>query len=61
MTFWSSDALASHFAIVNGTTAFLHEVQHYFSGHVMPLASVPVSCDVNGIVNGTTAFPRSRK
>ena len=37
------------------------EVQHDCFGHVMPLISTSILCDVYGIVNGITAFLRSRQ
>ena len=36
------------------------KMQHDPFGHVMPLATASASCDVNGIINSTTAFVKSR-
>ena len=63
ITFWSYDGTGIHIMghqwhCQNGTITFClgqydqNEVQHDFSGHVMPLAPALASCDVNDIVNG---------
>ena len=38
-----------------------NEVQHDSFDHAMPLAQTLASHDINGSVNGTTAFLRSRQ
>ena len=37
-----------------------NEKQHEFLSHVMPLEPASTSCDANDIINGTTAFVKSR-
>ena len=61
MTFWSCDANG----IISSTFAFLRSGQpksgvNELFGNVTPIALALALCVANGIVNGTTAFHRSR-